>query len=106
MKPFVTVIIEVASVAMLVANWLADWRLIQGALTVRQPGDVFIAQGMGAVLPKGKATVSDSRRSTQTYVAVKTGNGWRFAAFQNTRYRPFSKSVLGRLMNALQPAHS
>lgn len=92
--------------APLFAKWLEGSRLIQETLTVRKTGDVFVAQGMGAVLPKGKTRVSDSRRSTQTYVAVNTPDGLRFTAFQNTRYRPFAKSLLGRLMTALQPAHS
>jgi len=85
----------------LFAKWLKGSRLVQEQLSVRRSGDVFIAHGMGAVLPKGRSTISDSRRSTQTYVAVKTADGLKFAAFQNTRYRPFAKSLLGRLMNSL-----
>ena len=92
--------------APLFAKWLKGSRLIQEELTVRNAGELFIAHGMGAVLPKGKTKVSASRRSTQTYVAVNTVNGLRFTAFQNTRYAPFAKSLLGRLMTALQPAHS
>ena len=37
----------------------------------------------------------------QTLVAVKQADGWVFTAFQNTRYRPFAKSLLGKVLARL-----
>lgn len=86
----------------LFARWLKGSRLVQESIEVTplSSGSV-VAHGRGAVLPKGRTKVSARRRSTQTYVAVESGGEWRFAAFQNTRYRPFARSLLGRLLSFL-----
>jgi hypothetical protein len=41
--------------------------------------------GIGNSLLEGQKQPSQSRRSSQTIVAVRTESGWRFAAFHNTR---------------------
>lgn len=52
----------------------------------------------GAVLRRGQSKPSKRALSVQTWVAVKRGSGWRISAFQNTRYRPFTQTLLGRLV--------
>ncbi len=60
--------------------------------------DVALIHSRGAVLRKRRKRPSRRRLSTQTLVAIREENGWRFAAFQNTRYRPFARTLLGRLL--------
>jgi uncharacterized protein (TIGR02246 family) len=50
--------------------------------------DVALVHAMGAVLFPWQRRVTPKRRSKQTLVAVRGSEGWRFAAFHNTRYRP------------------
>jgi uncharacterized protein (TIGR02246 family) len=50
--------------------------------------DVAIVHAMGSVLFPWQSHVTAKRRSNQTLVAVRRPEGWRFAAFHNTRYRP------------------
>jgi uncharacterized protein (TIGR02246 family) len=48
------------------------------------PGTILV-HGIGNSLLKGQKEVHPSRRSIQTLVAVRAGDKWLFAAFQNTR---------------------
>jgi uncharacterized protein (TIGR02246 family) len=52
--------------------------------------DVALVHAMGAVLFAWQHRVTPQRRSKQTLVAVRLLEGWRFAAFHSTRYRPRS----------------
>lgn len=45
--------------------------------------------------PPGKA---------QTYTLVRTGDGWRVAAFQNTKRRPLLETISARLQPATAPS--
>lgn len=61
--------------------------------------DVALIHSMGAILRAHQNHPSSRRLSVQTMVAVREGEeGWRLAAFQNTRYRPFARTLLGRLL--------
>jgi uncharacterized protein (TIGR02246 family) len=50
--------------------------------------DVAVMHAMGSVLLPWQDAVTARRRSNQTYVVVQRPEGWRIAAFHNTRYRP------------------
>ncbi len=50
--------------------------------------DVAVVHTMGSVLFPWQSRVTPKRRSNQTLVAVRQPEGWRVAAFHNTRYRP------------------
>lgn len=50
--------------------------------------DVAIVHATGSVLFPWQRYVAPNRRSKQTLVAVRHPEGWRFAAFHDTRYRP------------------
>ena len=60
--------------------------------------DVALIHSKGAVLRAGQQRPSRRRMSVQTVVAVKQADGWRLAAFQNTRYRPFAQTLVGKLL--------
>jgi uncharacterized protein (TIGR02246 family) len=60
--------------------------------------DVALIHSRGAVLLAGQNKPKRSRISVQTSVAVKQADGWRLAAFQNTRYRPFAQTLKGRIL--------
>ena len=51
------------------------------------PG-VALVHATGGTVMRGKREPSPERDSIQTLVAVKREEGWRFAAFHNTRVRP------------------
>jgi uncharacterized protein (TIGR02246 family) len=69
---------------------LKNTRLVfEGQPIVRFVADnVAIVHTMGSVLFPWQRRVTSKRRSNQTLVAVRQPEGWRFAAFHNTRYRP------------------
>lgn len=74
-------------------------RLVTGSSSMQfLSPDVALIHSRGAILWKRQKQLSRRRLSTQTLVAIRREDGWRFAAFQNTRYRPFAKTVLGRLL--------
>ncbi len=60
--------------------------------------DVALIHSKGAVLRAGQQRPSRGRMSVQTLVAVKHADGWCLAAFQNTRYRPFAQTLVGKLL--------
>jgi uncharacterized protein (TIGR02246 family) len=53
------------------------------------PG-VAIVHGTGSVLMPWRSKLPRRRQSRQTLVAVRTDDGWRFAALHNSRVRPVS----------------
>jgi uncharacterized protein (TIGR02246 family) len=64
-------------------------RLTGGLVSLRQlaPGMVLV-HGVGSILDAGRTTPKPERLSSQTLLAVKQGDAWRFTAFHNTRVRP------------------
>jgi uncharacterized protein (TIGR02246 family) len=50
--------------------------------------DVAVAHATGSVLMPWRSRLPRRRLSRQTLVAVRTGDGWRFAALHNGRVRP------------------
>jgi uncharacterized protein (TIGR02246 family) len=60
--------------------------------------DVALIHSKGAVLKRKQKTASRGSLSVQLMVAVRRDAGWRLAAFQNTRYRPFADTLLGKLL--------
>jgi uncharacterized protein (TIGR02246 family) len=64
------------------------------------PG-VALVHATGGTLMRGKSDPSPERDSIQTLVAVKREEGWRFAAFHNTRVRPIGHGVRSFLIWAI-----
>ncbi|WP_243885616.1 SgcJ/EcaC family oxidoreductase [Cellulomonas fengjieae] len=63
--------------------------------------DVAVATQMGGIVMRwqgDRATPSAKRVSANTTVLVRDGDRWLVTAFQNTRYRPWADTLLGRLM--------
>ena len=58
---------------------------------------VALVHSGGAVLLARQKKPSRRAISIQTLVAVKQEDCWLFAAFQNTRYRPFAQTLLGKI---------
>ncbi|HEX5503223.1 MAG TPA: SgcJ/EcaC family oxidoreductase [Thermomicrobiales bacterium] len=80
-------------------------RFLKGSRLVAEPPavrflapDVALVHGMGAILRARQRRPSRGRLSVQTLVAVKGEDGWRLTAFQNTRYRPFAQTLLGKAL--------
>jgi uncharacterized protein (TIGR02246 family) len=63
--------------------------------------DVALVHGKGAVRKRREKKPSKRSLSVQTLVAVRQDGTWRFAAFQNTRYRPFAETLFGKLVGRM-----
>jgi len=59
--------------------------------------NVALIHSGGAVLRAKQKKPSRRAISVQTMVAVKQEGNWLFAAFQNTHYRPFAQTLLGKI---------
>jgi len=62
--------------------------------------NVALVHSGGAVLRTRQNKPSRRAISVQTFVAVKHEDRWLFAAFQNTRYRPFAQTLLGKILTS------
>jgi uncharacterized protein (TIGR02246 family) len=83
-------------------KWLAGTRLVGRVEGVRfLSPDVALMHAVGGTVPPGRAAPAPERDSIQTLVAVRGGDGWRLAAFQNTRLCPISRSAAAFLVWAL-----
>jgi uncharacterized protein (TIGR02246 family) len=70
-------------------KWLKGSRLVGKVKDVRfLSPDVALMHAVGSTVMRGKSEPSPERDSIQTLVAVREGDKWRLAAFQNTRVRP------------------
>ena len=70
-------------------RWMKGTRLVGRVEDVRFLGpDVALMHAVGSTVMRGKSEPSPERDSIQTLVAVRQGEQWRLAAFQNTRVRP------------------
>ena len=60
----------------------------------------IVVQRAGIIMRWQKSRKSPSRKrlSTNTTVLRNDGDDWLVTAFQNTRYRPWVKTLMGRLM--------
>jgi uncharacterized protein (TIGR02246 family) len=62
--------------------------------------DVAVACTVGGIImswQRGRTRPSAKRLSAVTFVLVRDGGDWPVTAFQNTRYRPWSRTLAGRL---------
>jgi hypothetical protein len=60
--------------------------------------EVALIHSSGGVLRGRQQQLARSAKSVQTLVAVKRDSQWEIAAFQNTRYRPFADTLLGKIL--------
>ncbi|MFB9239177.1 SgcJ/EcaC family oxidoreductase [Plantactinospora siamensis] len=77
-------------------------------MTMRPPDirfvadDVAVACTVGGIImswQRGRTAPSAKRLSAVTFVLVRHEGDWSVTAFQNTRYRPWSRTIMGRLMS-------
>jgi uncharacterized protein (TIGR02246 family) len=75
-------------------KWMKGTRLVGKVKDVRFPSpDVALMHAVGSTVMRGKSEPSPERDSIQTLVAVRQGEEWRLAAFQNTRVRPMRNAA-------------
>jgi uncharacterized protein (TIGR02246 family) len=79
-------------------KWLKGTRLIGAVHDLRFLGpDTAVMHAIGDMLKRGATKPQRARASIQTLTAVRTDEGWRIAAFQNTRVRPIGTGFLAFL---------
>lgn len=77
-------------------------RLVGETLSVRfLTPDIALVHSKGAVLQKRQKQPSRRASSVQTNVVVRQDGHWLITAFQNTRYRPWNESLLGKVLTRL-----
>jgi uncharacterized protein (TIGR02246 family) len=59
--------------------------------------DTAVMHAIGGTILRRKTKPARARDSIQTLVAARTDDGWRLAAFQNTRVRPIGSGFLAFL---------
>jgi uncharacterized protein (TIGR02246 family) len=75
-------------------KWLKGSRLVGKVKDVRfLSPEVALMHAVGSTVMRGKSEPSPERDSIQTLVAVRQGEEWRLAAFQNTRVRPMRNAA-------------
>jgi uncharacterized protein (TIGR02246 family) len=75
-------------------RWMKGSRLVGQVKDVRfLSPDVALIHAVGSTVMRGKSEPSPERDSIQTLVAVRRDDGWRLAAFQNTRVRPMRNAA-------------
>lgn len=88
----------------LFAGIMRGSRMIHRDPTARYAGpDVAVVCTLGGIVmrwQRAEASPAAKRLSTVTYVLVRE-HQWRATAFQNTRYRPWTETILGRVMTSL-----
>lgn len=60
--------------------------------------DVALVHGKGAVIQRWQKQPRRRAVSVQTNVVVKQDGRWLIAAFHNTRFRPWTESLLGKIL--------
>ena len=63
--------------------------------------DVALVYGKGAVIQKHQKQASRRAVSVQTNVVVRQDGCWQIAAFHNTRYRPWTESLPGKILTRM-----
>jgi uncharacterized protein (TIGR02246 family) len=80
-------------------RWMKGTRLVGEVRDVRFLGsDVAVVHAVGGTVMRGKTEPSPERDSIQTLVATREDDGWRLAAFQNTRVHPIVGSARAFLL--------
>lgn len=75
-------------------RYLKGSRLIGEIVDVRALADgVVLAHAIGSILDRGMQSPKPERLSSQTLVAVREEESWRFVAFHNTRVRPIMSGL-------------
>ncbi len=93
---------EISSHQQLFDKFLKGSRLTGRIESIKFPApDVALVHATGGTIVRGKTEPSPERHSVQTLVAVREGDGWRFAAFHNTRVRPIGGGLRGFLIWAV-----
>jgi uncharacterized protein (TIGR02246 family) len=74
--------------------------VVKRTISFPDPATAIVVQRAGIIMrwQKGRAVPSKKRLSTNTTVLRHDEDSWIVAAFQNTRYHPWAKTVVGRLM--------
>jgi uncharacterized protein (TIGR02246 family) len=80
-------------------NVLKGSRLISTGVTIRfLTPDIALLHSRGGVQKWYQRKPSKRALSMQTMVAMRRDGNWELTAFQNTRYQPFVKSLLGKIL--------
>lgn len=88
----------------LFASFLKGSRLAGQSRDVRfLTPDVALVQISGAVVRRNQRRPSRRALSVQTTVVVRQEDRWLIAAFQNTRYRPWTATLPGRVLLLFAP---
>jgi uncharacterized protein (TIGR02246 family) len=78
---------------------LRGTKLVAETLVVRLLAPtVALVHATGAAMNSKQERIPRSKLSVNTSIAVKVDDAWLFAAFQNTRFRPWKETLLGRLV--------
>jgi uncharacterized protein (TIGR02246 family) len=74
--------------------------VVERTVHLPAPDTAIVVQRAGVIMrwQRNRATPSAKRLSTNTTVLRQEGSGWTVTAFQNTRYHPWAKTLMGRLM--------
>jgi uncharacterized protein (TIGR02246 family) len=92
----------------LFAGIMRGSRMTMPAPAVRRvTPDVAVACAVGGIImrwQRGRTAPSAKRLSAVTFVLVRRDDRWLVTAFQNTRYRPWSRTLAGRLIGGGRPA--
>jgi uncharacterized protein (TIGR02246 family) len=79
-------------------KWVKGTRLTGTIEQVRfLDADTAVMLATGGTIMRRKTKPARARDSIQTLVAVRTPDGWRLTAFQNTRVRPMGSGFLAFL---------
>jgi uncharacterized protein (TIGR02246 family) len=91
----------------LFAGIMRGSRMTMGEPSIRHIAqDVVVVCGLGGIVmrwQRDRTEPSAKRISAVTWVLVHQRDGWPATAFQNTRYRPWSRTVMGRWMTRMAP---
>ncbi|MEU1689293.1 SgcJ/EcaC family oxidoreductase [Micromonospora sp. NPDC005707] len=79
--------------------------VVERAIRFTDPATAIVVQRAGIIMrwQRGRTVPSAKRLSTNTTVLRRDGDRWIVAAFQNTRYHPWAKTLMGRLMTRSTP---
>jgi uncharacterized protein (TIGR02246 family) len=85
--------------------------IMRGSMMTSEPAniryvrdDVAVATVRGGIImrwQKGRTSPSPKRVSALTYVFVRDNGRWLATAFHNTRYRPWKRTPMGRLVTSM-----